>query len=249
VSRGLNRLAGQLAQAEAQRLRLEQQLAAVQEEERAELARDLHDEIGPLLFAVGADLSVIQHDEAVRGTPLEARISAVRDSISRIYQDIKSILGRLRTGTPQLELGLAQAVRNLLAFWRTRYPAVTFECAVTEQEFGSELDDVLYHIVMESLSNALRHGEPTNLSVRIAVEGTQVMATVRDNGRGLGGAIPPASGGLGIASMEQRASSLGGTLSVRSNRNEPGVTVTAKIPFLPVDEETTEPELMRVTTL
>jgi signal transduction histidine kinase len=81
------------------------------------------------------------------------------------------------------------------------------------------------------------------------VEGTQVMATVRDNGRGLGSAIPPASGGLGIASMEQRASSLGGTLSVRSNRNEPGVTVTAKIPFLPVDEETTEPELMRVTTL
>jgi two-component system, NarL family, sensor histidine kinase UhpB len=237
VSRGLNRLAAQLGHAESQRLRLEQQLTEVQEEERAELARDLHDEIGPLLFAVGADLSVIQHDETIRDTPLQARVGAVRESIARIYQDIKSILGRLRTNGSPLELGLAQAVHNLLAFWRARYPAVSFECCVTEEDFGDAIDNVLYHIIMESLSNALRHGNPTALSVHVAVENHEVIARICDDGRGF--SAPPLAGGFGIASMEQRARTVGGAVSVRQNDHGQGIIVTARLPVTCAEEEAT----------
>ena len=158
----------QLADAETRRLKLERQLAAVQEEERTELARDLHDEIGPLLFAVGIDLSVIQHDQMVRDTAVAARIGAVRESVARIYDDIKRILGRLRTASPS-ELGLAQAVENLLSFWRMRYPAVEFSCEVADDDFGAAIDDAIYHVIMESLSNALRHGNPTSLAIAVTV--------------------------------------------------------------------------------
>jgi two-component system, NarL family, sensor histidine kinase UhpB len=248
VSRGLNRLAAQLGQTESRRLRLEQQLAAVQEEERAELARDLHDEIGPLLFAVGADLAVIQHEESVRGTPLASRVSGVRESIARIYQDIKAILNRLRTGTPQLELGLAQAVHNLLAFWRTRYPSVTFECEVTDEDFGSEVDDALYHVVMESLSNALRHGHPSVLAVRISAQDDQIVATVRDNGVGFDAGVARADG-FGIGSMERRVAALGGWLTVLPARDGPGVTVTAKIPLTPSTEHDAGTEALHTNAL
>jgi len=227
VSRGLNRLARQLADAEARRLRLEQQLSAVQEEERAELARDLHDEIGPLLFAVGVDLSMIQHDEAVRSTDLATRIAAVRESISRIYADIKRILGRLRTVTAS-ELGLSQAVENLLSFWRARYPSIEFKCDVADEDLGAAVDDAVYHVMMEGLSNALRHGHPTSVTVAVTRLEGDVVASVHDNGRG----FAPAGmrRGFGLASMEQRVHALGGALEVTAAANGTGVTVTARIP-------------------
>jgi len=247
VARGLNRMANQLAHAEGRRLRLERQLAAVQEEERAELARDLHDEIGPLLFAVGADLSVIQHDENARDRALAARIGEVRESVARIYREIKAILGRLRTGSTPLELGLAQAVQNLLAFWRVRYPKVALSADVTDEDFGVAIDDALYHVIMESLSNALRHGRPTHVEVRITASESRVLAIIRDDGAGLpaGGAQPA---GFGIAGMDERVRALGGRLSVRPSAETGGVTVTAEIPLpygedrpLPTTEDRSEP--------
>jgi len=234
VSRGLNRLAQQLADTDARRLKLEQQLSAVQEEERSELARDLHDEIGPLLFAVGVDLSVIQHDPAVRGSELATRIGAVRESISRIYGDIKRILGRLRTVTPT-ELGLSQAVENLLSFWRARYPAVEFKSEVADEDFGAAVDDAIYHVMMEGVSNALRHGHPSCVTLAATRVAGDAIASVRDNGRGF---APLRIGkGFGLASMEQRVHALGGTLQVSASTDTGGVTVIATIPVAALEPD------------
>jgi two-component system, NarL family, sensor histidine kinase UhpB len=244
VSRGLNRLAYQLADTEARRLKLEHQLSAVQEEERAELARDLHDEIGPLLFAAEVDLSGIQHDKAVRGTDLTARIGAVRESLARIYSDIKLILGRLRTATP-CDLGLAPATENLLSFWRARYPAVEFRCHVDGEDFGDAVDDAVYHVMMESLSNALRHGSPTCITLAVTQVTGHVVASVRDNGRGF--AQSGIGRGFGLTNMEQRVQALGGTLQVTASAEDQGVTVTARIP-LPVEEQDLAPPPSRAVS-
>jgi two-component system, NarL family, sensor histidine kinase UhpB len=234
VSRGLNQLARQLEDAESRRLKLERQLTAVQEEERADLARDLHDEIGPLLFAVGIDLSVIQHDPGVEKTTVATRIGAVRESIARIYSDIKRILERLRTGAPS-ELGLARSIENLLSFWRMRYPSVEFRCDVAEGEFGDQIDDAVYHVIMESLSNALRHGTPTSVTIGVSVQRDHVRATILDDGGGFAESAR-AGAGFGLASMEQRVSALGGSLGVSASAGGRGVTITATIPRLPVTE-------------
>jgi two-component system, NarL family, sensor histidine kinase UhpB len=245
ISGGLNRLAARLADAEARRIRLERQLAAVQEEERAELARDLHDEIGPLLFAVGVDLSVIQHDEAVRNSPLAASVVAVRESISHIYGEIKRILGRLRTATPA-ELGLGQAVENLLSFWRARYPSVRFSCNVPEDGFEPEVDDVVYHIIMESLSNALRHGSPTRLEVSAVLDDRRVIASVRDDGGGFSRAGNEQ--GFGLFSMEQRVDALGGSLEVSESPDQGGVMVIARIPVSGSSYDVPDPASLRAAS-
>jgi two-component system, NarL family, sensor histidine kinase UhpB len=229
VTHGLNRLAAQLADAESRRIRLERQLTAVQEEERAELARDLHDEVGPLLFAVGVDLSVIQHDEAIENTALESSVIAARESISRIYGEIKKILGRLRTASPA-ELGLSQAVEKLLSFWRARYPSVQFFCEVPEEGFDPVIDDAVYHVIMESLSNALRHGTPSRLDVLVALDDDHVIASVRDDGGGF--AAARGEPGFGLTSMDQRVGALGGSLRVGASPDQDGVMVTARIPIL-----------------
>jgi two-component system, NarL family, sensor histidine kinase UhpB len=247
VSHGLNQLAGQLPEAETRRLKLEQQLAAVQEEERADLARDLHDEIGPLLFAVGIDLAVIQRDPSILDTGVAARVGAVRESIARIYDDIKRILGRLRTVTPT-ELGLAQAIGNLISFWGLRYPKLEFRCDIPEEGFGELIDDAVYHIVKESLSNALRHGKPSRLTIAAAILDGAVVATVRDDGGGFSPSIGPGSG-FGLASMEQRVNALGGSLRVTATDEGPrGVTVSARIPIATAEEEPSGAAIVRVAS-
>jgi two-component system sensor histidine kinase UhpB len=235
---GFNAMAAQLTDAEERRDRLERQLAAVQDEERSELARDLHDEIGPLLFAVSVDLSVIQQDEAIRHSPIAPRIESVRESMACIYRDIKAILGRLRPATP-VDFGLMQAIENLVSFWRTRYPEVVFRLQAPSEGFGSQIDDTIYHIIKESLSNALRHGQPTHISISVLAEEHQLIATISDNGIGL---TPKANAqGFGLIGMDERVRCLDGTLSVENSALGTGVVVTARLPL------SVAPGLMRTT--
>jgi two-component system sensor histidine kinase UhpB len=109
--RGFKQMAGQLAMMSRRQLLLEEQLVQVQEEERAELARDLHDEVGPLLFAVSVDLVALQQESAL-SAPLKLRLDATRDAVSRMQQHVRSILGRLRPPTVT-DLGLSDSIERL----------------------------------------------------------------------------------------------------------------------------------------
>jgi two-component system, NarL family, sensor histidine kinase UhpB len=228
LCRGFNQMAERLSEIESRKYRLEHQLAAVQEEERSELARDLHDEIGPLLFAVSVDLSVIQQDEAVRSTPIAARIESIRDSIARMHKDVKAILGRLRPAT-LVDLGLSQALENLVSFWQTRYPGITFHLQAAAEGLGPQIDDAIYHLVLEGLNNALRHGRPTRIEIKVSVDGDEILTEVCDNGVGFkrDGHVP----GFGLIGMQERVMSLGGTLSVENCTAAAGVLVSARLPL------------------
>jgi two-component system, NarL family, sensor histidine kinase UhpB len=228
LCRGFNLMAEQLAGIQSRKHRLEHQLAAVQEEERAELARDLHDEIGPLLFAVSVDLSVLRQDETVCDTPIAARIELVRDSIGLVYKEVKAILGRLRPAS-MVDLGLAQAAEGLVSFWQTRYPAVTFNLQAPAEGFGTKIDDAIYHIIQESLSNALRHGKPTRIEISVGVEGDHVVTMISDNGAGLKseGHGP----GFGLIGMQERVKGVRGTLSVGNSPIGSGAVVCARLPI------------------
>jgi two-component system sensor histidine kinase UhpB len=230
LCRGFNLMAEQLAEIQGRKHRLEHQLAAVQEEERAELARDLHDEIGPLLFAVSVDLSVVQQDEAICGTPLAGRIDSIRDSIGRVYREVKAILARLRPAT-LVDLGLAQAAESLVNFWQIRYPTVEFRLRTPAEGFGTKIDDAIYHLIQEGLSNALRHGKPTRIDIGVNLDANEVLVEVSDNGVGL---KPEAHrAGFGLTGMQERVKALGGILSVKNSASGGGVIVRARLPLRP----------------
>jgi two-component system, NarL family, sensor histidine kinase UhpB len=232
IGREFNQMVEHLSTVRRQNSRLNVQLRNVQEEERAGLARELHDEIGPFLFAVGLDVSSIHQiaktDRSLQ-LVLEPRLEAIRDAVAHMQKHLKVILGRLRP-IALFDLGLSHAIDNIVDFWRARYPNVTFDVRVCRESLGEPLENAVYQIVRESLSNALRHGHPSRIEIEIELaDGHTIAANVSDDG----GGMPPAGStiGFGITGMQERAALLGGTLSVCDRIDTKGVVVSARLPL------------------
>ncbi|MEI9900078.1 MAG: ATP-binding protein [Hyphomicrobium sp.] len=217
-----------LARSEAQNKRLQQQLTSVQDEERADLARDLHDEIGPLLFA--ADVDAVAIEQLARSgeyDDIPHRVGIIREAIGRMQRHVRDILGRLRSAM-LLDVGLAHAIDNLVAFWRSHRPKLVFSVDIPEESFGELIDGTVYRVVQESISNAVRHGNPTAISVAVTSNPDgSIDIRVTDDGCGL---KPAGVRGLGIVGMRERVSTLGGTLEVANRSDGHGVVVSAHLP-------------------
>ncbi len=234
---GFNHMVEDLARAEAQNKRLQEQLATVQDEERADLARDLHDEIGPMLFAADVDAATIER-LAERGevSGIAQRVGIIRSAIGQMQRHVREILGRLRPAV-LLDVGLAHAIDNLVSFWSTHRAGLSFEVRVPEEGFGEPVDGTIYRIVQESVSNAVRHGSPSRIEITVEAgpdsgtgseTGRAALIRVTDDGGGLKSGGRP--GGYGIIGMSERVASLGGTLEVKNRPDGRGVTVEARLP-------------------
>jgi two-component system sensor histidine kinase UhpB len=209
--------------------RLNDQLATVQEEERADLARDLHDEVSPFLFSVEVDASTIrQMSQAPDRNVVAERADAIRVAVAHMNKHVRSILGQLRPSV-HLEFGLANAIETLVASWKLRDPNVTFNVDVAYLG-GQKEDAVIHGIVREAISNAFKHARPTRIDVAVTSEGaSDVRVVVRDDG---GGLTPgSAAGGFGLIAMRERVAALGGTLEVKNSENPAGVTVDVRLPI------------------
>ena len=227
---GFNEMAGRLGQMERRNQQLNEQLATVQEEERADLARDLHDEVSPFLFSVDVDASTIrQMAEAPETDALIARTDAIREAVAHMKKHVKSILGRLRP-TVHLELGLANAIETLVASWQLRNPDVVFNVDVTDRGCGQKLDAVIHGIVREAISNAFKHSKPTEIDVQVTRnEDDDVRVLVRDDGGGL----KPSSlaSGVVLIAMRERVTALGGTIDIGNREDRAGVKVDVRLPI------------------
>ncbi len=228
LSRSFNQMVERLSRSEGQNKRLQQQLTSVQDEERADLARDLHDEIGPLLFA--ADVDAVAIEQLAKSGEYDAiphRVGIIRDAIGRMQRHVRDILGRLRSAT-LIDVGLAHAIDNLVGFWRSHRPKLLFSVDVPEESFGQLIDGTIYRVVQESISNSVRHGSPTAIGINVTSNADgSIDVRVTDDGAGLKAA---GTGGLGIVGMRERVSSLGGVLDVANRRDGQGVVVSAHLP-------------------
>lgn len=218
-----------LAETERQNRRLNEQLATVQEEERTEIARDLHDEIGPFLFAVDVDAQTIPSLLARDATSdVAERALAIRQSVGHMQTHLRSVLSRLRPAM-LLDLGLTHATDQLVAFWNARRPNIEFSVDVKEESFGAALDEVAYRIFQEGTSNSVRHGDPSHIALAATrTADNRFRITVRDDGTGL---AKTTSRGFGLAGMRERVAILGGQLSVQENVGQTGVTLVAELPM------------------
>lgn len=234
LARGFNQMAERLASAEASNKQLLAHAETIQEEERIELARNLHDEISPLLFCVDVDAMSIRRiaeradDEAIVG-----HANAIQSAIDDLKENVKGILGDLRPSTLHA-LSLKDSIDDLVAFWGARHPSVHIEADVNHDSWGAKIDDAVGSIVREAVSNALKHGTPRKIAITVKEADARVELEVRDNGGGL--KRPITEGGFGILGMKERATKLGGTLTVEMTRDKAGVLVKASLP------KTNEPE-------
>ncbi|MFZ0729282.1 MAG: ATP-binding protein [Methylovirgula sp.] len=235
LSSGFNEMAIRLAEMEHRNLRLHEQLETVQEEERIELARNLHDEVSPLLFSVDVDAMTIKElAQAKDLRKIIERAHAIRSAVADMKRNVKALLGQLRPSGLHA-LSLASAIENLISYWKSRRPEIVFSAECPDKSWGSRIDSALYSIIRESLNNSVKHTKPSRIEVLIEEMHHGVLVVrVLDDGSGFD--LSVASGGFGLIGMKERAALLGGTLVVENRRDRPGVAVTARLP-LPSDTD------------
>ena len=223
-----NRMAERLAAADAENRRLNKQLLNLQEKERNDLARDLHDEVSPFLFAISIDAATASRLLG-EGHMIEARdhVQSIADGVRHMQRQVRSMLGRLRP-IGLAEFGLREAIENMVAFWRRRRPDICYRVAIAEEcdEPGELVESTICRIVQECLSNAVRHAEPKIVDVSIDRTGGEIRVEVADDGRGMPASARP---GYGLVGIEERVKAMSGRLDV-ANRGSEGFAVSALLP-------------------
>jgi signal transduction histidine kinase len=195
-------------------------------EERARLARELHDAVSQKLFSMrvkaraAAVLVGRDPDRAV------AELDSIAELSGQAHAELRAVIDGL--APPDLAAGgLAASLRSYaLLAGRTYGVQVTFR-AGTLPPLGPGRETAVYRIGQEALHNALRHSGAAGVTVTLEARRRQVVLEIADRGRGFAPAAAPA--GLGLASMRERATAAGGTLAVRSAPGE-GTTVRLTLP-------------------
>jgi two-component system sensor histidine kinase UhpB len=240
ICRKLNHLAATLGEAVEEKRQLAERAVSLQDAERKEIARELHDEVGPYLFALRAHASSLMRTiEASEPdtAALRKHGGAILEQVNALQQFNRRVLEKLRP-VGLAELGLREAIGALQRLWREAHPGVAIETAISPAlgETGETAELTIYRIIQEALTNVFRHAGATE--VRITVEpasgrqsGTASGGTaatkvsVRDNGAGLPNDHKQ---GLGMIGMRERVLALGGAMTVASTSQ--GVTVEALVP-------------------
>lgn len=234
----LNHLAATLGEAVDSKRRLAERAVSLQDSERKEIARELHDEFGPYLFALRAHAGALTRlSDVDRPDPavLRKHGNAILEQVNALQQFTRRILERLRPAG-LAELGLREALGALVRLWSESHPGVEIESSVSRTlgDTGETADLTIYRIVQEALTNVFRHADATAISITIepaerqtGVHDSRGCALVRvsDNGRGL---RPGYKDGRGLTGMRERILALGGSLNVSSG--DDGVTVEALVP-------------------
>ena len=233
----LNHLAATLGNAVDDKRRLAERVVSLQDVERKEIARELHDEFGPYLFALRAHASALTRIADARGPNVEATRkhgSAILEQVNALQQSNRRVLEKLRPAG-LTELGLREALGALLRLWGESHPDVAIETAISQSlgDTGETADLTIYRTIQEALTNVFRHAgapcinvtvKPLELPSGLTGRGG-ALVRVRDNG---GGLRPDHKLGLGLAGMRERILALGGSLTIVSG--DSGVTVEAVIP-------------------
>ena len=239
LAEAFNHMSQRLAAAAMLNQRLNERLLTLQAEERAELARDLHDEVGPLLFAVDMSAATIERLAAAgRASEIPLHTRSIHDAVAQMQRHVRVILQRLR---PIGGVGLRSAIERLVAFWQGRRPeiAISLKVAVDADQLGDDTKETIYRIVQEGLSNAVRHAAPTRIEVVIARDDANTIRVgVSDDGNGLLEQRSLTRGTrLGLIGMRERVEAVAGSLSVGSGRDGKGLSVIANLPCAGVPDE------------
>lgn len=215
-----------LEEAAAKRGALEQRLLEIGELERRKSAQQLHDGVCQQLTAGVLGARMLERALASRGAPEAAQAEALAELVEATLVDSRRFVHGLYPG-PLPSSGLGAALRELARHVRE---TVEVDCEVRideEPALPGLVASQLYRIAQEATWNAVRHASATRIELGLARRDGALVLSVRDDGRGMGGAEP----GIGQRSMADRAQSIGATLQVGDGPGG-GVEVVCAVPLV-----------------
>jgi len=236
-----NRMTTRLISSDAENRRLSEQLLTLQEQERNDLARDLHDEVSPYLFAINVDAAttsrLLQEGRAAEAC---GHLHGISDAVHHLQRQVRIMLGRLRP-IGLTDFGLTERIENIVVFWRRRCPEIRYQLAISAEceGVGELVGTTICRIVQESLSNAVRHANPAIIMVSVCHRRDghngrdQIRVEVADDGLGI---REPNRIGYGLLGIAERVRAVGGELTF-SNRSGAGFAVSAVLPCAPEHDQ------------
>lgn len=210
--------------------RLSTRVVRHDEDERRRLSRELHDETAQVFAALKLQLGLLQErGEATAQGGFDRALSLLDDGM----RSIRSVTETLRPAVLD-ELGLVPALRSLITEFTDRSGVeIAAVLPADSWRLGDDTELVLYRVLQESLTNALRHANPRSVCVKLERADRMVTLTVEDDGVGLIEPVSMASldaaGKRGVAGMHDRVEALGGTLELGSGPRG-GVRVMVSLP-------------------
>ena len=194
-------------------------------EERARLARELHDAVSQRLFSIRAHARAAEMLVGKDPALVSAELAAIADIGAQAHAELRAVIDGL--APPELD-GLAESLRRYAQLAARAYGVEVLVTAPELPELEPRVQAAAFRVGQEALNNALRHAAATKISVRLTRTSRRVVLEVSDDGTGFDPALAAAgaSGGLGLASMRERAAAVGGTLRITS---EPGVGTKVKL--------------------
>jgi len=239
IAKKFNALAASLDHTRAENGELYRQIQTLQEEERKEIARELHDEAGPCLFGITASAESIKTLVSGLDDANDRAIEKRTEEILMITHRLKSMNRSLLKRLHPVSLGkvsLSALIADLVRDFKSLNPGTHFLSFIENcgGEYGERVDLTVYRATQEALTNALRHGRATKIVVDLKEEhlksssGTTciIHLNVSDDGVGFS---PETRIGYGLSAMRERVMSAGGTLSIEKHKPH-GTIVSVKIP-------------------
>jgi glucose-6-phosphate-specific signal transduction histidine kinase len=213
-----NQLAATLRRFSQDNRELLRKLVAVQDDERRELARELHDEMGPLLFAIRANATALAEAE---GPPEPGSLAhGILSAAEALQQANRRVLEGL-SPLYVTELGLMASVQALLRNAKSQAPGLSLQSQIDQRlnDLDGLLSQTAYRVIQEGVTNVLRHAEAWTMSVAAAIEEAQIRIEISDDGVGLPRNLVF---GRGLTGMQERVRALDGTLELV---REQGLTI------------------------
>ncbi len=204
-----------------------QELAALQERQR--LARELHDSVSQALY--GMSLGAYTAREALESSDLEQALASI-DYVLVLAEaglaEMRALIFELRPESLETE-GLVAALTRQVAVLRARYKLTVEVDLADEPALSLEQKQALYRIAQEALHNIIKHARASTVLLRLTRQEREIILEVRDNGRGFD-PTGPFPGHLGLHSMRERATKMGGTLTIESAPGQ-GTCLRMRIPL------------------
>jgi len=229
LGRHFDQMAEQLQTMQKHTRDLTAQLLAVQDRERRDIARDLHDELGPCLLAANLDVAaLVRLNQGGQQGAVEDCARGLGGVLDRMQGLVRRMIGRLHLESAEpFDLGTAAA--DLAGFWRERCPEIAWTVAPWDHwpELSAEQAVPLHRIIQEAVSNAVRHSGARHIAIDCVAERGSVTIRVSDDGSGIG---ERAGTGFGLAGMRDRIEALGGTLDIATATGQ-GTVIAARLPL------------------
>ena len=205
-----------------------------QEQERKRLAIDLHDGLGGSLSSIKLKLSKTLQN--INGKAVSTELPAIVNQLDSSIDELRRIARNMMPET-LLKYGLAAALRDFCKGLENDAVKITFQAYGLRNDIPQTVQIMVYRIVQELVTNALKHAKASHILAQCLQDGRQLSITVEDDGLGLDAkSVVPVSG-MGLSNVRNRVAYLGGKLDIHSEQKV-GTTVNVELTYH--DEQRTD---------